>query len=82
MLISIKTHITCDFPGPYPPPLDPHMPITCIPVYIYYGNFSKGRPLECVTENQFSYFSTKRYVVGTQKIGSFEQPKHMLKLMG
>ena len=30
MLISIETHITCDFPGgvrtPYPPPpLDPHM---------------------------------------------------------
>ena len=32
MLISIETHITCDFPGgpdPYPhPPLDPHMDIT------------------------------------------------------
>ena len=23
--------------------------------------------LECVTEKQFSYFSTKTYVVGTQK---------------
>ena len=28
MLISIETHITCDFPGgpPQSPPLDPHMP--------------------------------------------------------
>ena len=30
MLISIETHITCDFPGggvraPYPPPLDPNL---------------------------------------------------------
>ena len=29
MLISIETHITCDFPGgsgpPTPPPLDPHL---------------------------------------------------------
>ena len=28
MLISIETHVTCDFPGgrtPYPPPLDPHL---------------------------------------------------------
>ena len=33
VLISIETHITCDFPGegvpkPYSPPLDPHM-IAC-----------------------------------------------------
>ena len=32
MLISIETHITCDFPGggvraPYPPHLDPRMPM-------------------------------------------------------
>ena len=29
MLISVETHITCDFPGggldPCPPPLDPHI---------------------------------------------------------
>ena len=35
----------------------------------------------------FSYFSSKTYVVGTQKEpsqrdGSFEHPKHMFKLMG
>ena len=30
MLISIETHITCDFPigDPYPTPLDPHMKLT------------------------------------------------------
>ena len=30
---------------------------------------SHHRPLvkECISENQFSYFSTKTYVVGTQK---------------
>ena len=36
-------------------------------------------------ENYFSYFSTKTYVVGTQKNrlndGSFEHPKHMFKTM-
>ena len=30
----------------------------------------------------FSYFSAKTYVVGTQQDGSFEHPKHMLKLTG
>ena len=30
----------------------------------------------------FSYFSSKTYVVGTQKNGSFEYPKNMLNLMG
>ena len=39
------------------------------------------RPLECVTENHFSYFSTKSYVVGTRWDSSFEHPKHMFKLM-
>ena len=29
----------------------------------YYQDFNK----ECVTEKYFSYFSTKTYVVGTQK---------------
>ena len=39
-------------------------------------------------QNYFSYFSTKTYVVGTQKnrldetvLCSFEHPKHMFKLM-
>ena len=46
---------------------------------------------QCVTENYFSYFSYKTYVVGTQKNpldetrgfldGSFEHPKNMFKLM-
>ena len=37
---------------------------------------------ECVTENYFSYFSTKTYVVGTQnETDYFEHPKHMFKLM-
>ena len=37
----------------------------CFPLII----ISSTRPpkYECVTENYFSYFSTKRYVVGTQK---------------
>ena len=36
---------------------------------------------ECVTENYFSYFSTKTNIVGTQKYRLDEHPKHMLKLM-
>ena len=36
---------------------------------------------ECETENYFSYFSTKTYVVGTQKNHLNEHPKHMFKLM-
>ena len=41
---------------------------------------------ECVMENEFSYFSSKTYVVGTQKnrlneTVLFEHPKHMFKLM-
>ena len=52
-------------------------------------------PDKSVLENHFLYFSTKTYVVGTQKNhlnetvqepsqwdGSFEHPKHMFKLMG
>ena len=44
-------------------------------------------PDKSVLENYFSYFSTKTYVVGTQKKlsqwdGSFEHTKHMFKLMG
>ena len=39
------------------------------------------RDLECVNENNFSYFSTKTYVVGTQKNRLDELPKHMFKLM-
>ena len=39
--------------------------------------------VECITNyNYFSYFSTKTYVVGTQKNCLNEHPKHMLKLMG
>ena len=35
MIISIETHITCDFlgaggPDPLPPPLDPHMVCICL----------------------------------------------------
>ena len=36
-------------------------------------------------KNDFSYFSTQTYVVGTQKNclnETFEHPKHLLKLMG
>ena len=36
---------------------------------------------ECVTENYFSYLSTKTNIVGTQKYRLDEHPKHMLKLM-
>ena len=32
-------------------------------------NYIVRPPDECVTENYFSYFSTKTYVVGTQKNG-------------
>ena len=39
-----------------------------------------------IIENYFSYFSTKAYVVGTQKPsklnGSFEDLKHIFKLIG
>ena len=50
---------------------------------IFHQDFS----LECVTEKYFSYFSSKTYVVGTQKnrlneTGFYENPKHMLKLTG
>ena len=42
--------------------------------------------LPYVPKNLFSYFSTKTYVVGTQKNRLmetfFEHPKHMLELMG
>ena len=38
------------------------------------------RPPDKIFKNYFSYFSTKTCVVGTH--GSFEHPKHMLKLMG
>ena len=41
-------------------------------------DFSK----ECVIEKYFIYFSTKTYVVGTQKNGTFEHSKHMLTLSG
>ena len=41
----------------------------------------KAPRLERVTENYFSYFSTKTYVVGTQKNCSFEHPKHIFKRM-
>ena len=37
---------------------------------------------ECITEQQFSYFLTKTYVVGTQKKRLNEHIKHMLKTMG
>ena len=37
--------------------------------------------LECIPENYFSYFSTKTYVVGTQKNRLDEHPKYMFKLM-
>ena len=33
-------------------------------------------------EIHFSYFSTKTYVVGTQKNGFIEHPKHKFNLMG
>ena len=36
-----------------------------VPIYPY-SEYQAPR-LECVTENYFSYFSTKTYVVGTQK---------------
>ena len=44
-------------------------------------------PQECVPKNQFSYFSTKIYVVGTKKNRLIETvllstQKHMLKLIG
>ena len=51
-------------------------------------SYHKGQQtfsLECVTKYYFSYFSTKTYVVGSQKNRlneTFEHPKHMLKLMG
>ena len=41
---------------------------------IFLQDFSLDK---CVSESYFSYFSTKTYVVGTQK-----HSKHMLKLMG
>ena len=46
------------------------------------------RPLviECITGKEFSYFSTKTYVVGNQKTVSmrrlFRAPKKYVKLMG
>ena len=39
-----------------------------------------GLMLRVRTKNQFSYFSSKTYIVGTQKNRLNE--KHMLKLMG
>ena len=36
----------------------------------------------CVPENYRFYFSTKTYVVDTQKNRSFEHPKYRFKLLG
>ena len=36
-------------------------------VYILIRTAQRPELLECVTKNYFSYFSTKTYVVGTQK---------------
>ena len=49
--------------------------------------FTQASRLECVMENYTFYFSTKTYVVGTQKnrldeTGFFEHQKGMLKLTG
>ena len=41
-----------------------HDPATKAQALLAYTNFQAPR---CVTENYFSYFSTKTYVVGTQK---------------
>ena len=44
-----------------------------------FENTCQRLQIRSVIENNFSYFSTKTYVVGTQKnhFGSFEYPKHM-----
>ena len=36
----------------------------------------------CVLEYYFLYFSSKTYVVGTQKNSLNERPKHMFKFIG
>ena len=36
----------------------------------------------CVTENDFSYFSTKTYVLGAQKNRLIEHPKHNFRFLG
>ena len=47
-VISIETHITCDFPGggggPHIPPLDPHMRFHNLFFLISKGNISCGFP--------------------------------------
>ena len=44
-----------------------------------YDCFGSNR--DSITKYYFSYFSTKTYVVGTQK-NRVNEPKHMFKLMG
>ena len=43
--------------------------------------FSWKHTLQCVTEKYFFHFSTKTYVVGTQKNRLIVHPKRMFKLM-
>ena len=54
---------------------------------MYYFTIKHDFSQECITKIEFSYFSTKTYVVGTQKNRLNETvllsaQKHMLKLMG
>ena len=41
-----------------------------------------GLQISVCIENYFLYFSSKTYVVGTQKNRLKEHPKHIFKLMG
>ena len=41
--------------------------ITRKPIFAAYEQQGAEQTAQCVTENCFSYFSTKTYVVGTQK---------------
>ena len=53
----------------------------CYKWQVHLESTHDATPPECVTENDFSYFSTKTYVVGTQNNHLDEHQKHMFKLM-
>ena len=59
MLISIETHITCDFPagsGPLIPPLDPHLNMYVVAVFL--GGFNRNRKGAHI-EQLFNFISYK-----------------------
>ena len=59
MLISIETHITCDFPagsGPLIPPLDPRLNMYVVAVFL--GGFNRNRKGTHI-EQLFNFISYK-----------------------